>query len=152
VVESFSEVENSPHTDIHFGDTQDLQVLRDHSVKLSQFLAMNRDVLQEIHRILDHIWKDSHAQGKELFTSSLIVNVNEQIRRLETVLRRLEGSFELVRISKHSGDLTKYHAGACNLRLQVSGESAVQQQEDDGNDSSCSEREYDRARLKREGI
>lgn len=103
MVEKFSEVENSgeknsPHTDIHFGDTQDLQVLRDHSVKLSQFLAMNRDVLQEIHRILDHIWKDSHAQGKELFTSSLIVNVNEQIRRLETVLRRLEGSFELVRL------------------------------------------------------
>jgi hypothetical protein len=83
--------------DVHFDDTQDLQVLQDRSVQLCQFLGMNRHVLHEIRHNKIHFRVDSGQSIDESFLLSLIADSDEQIRRTETVLRRLDDTLGLVR-------------------------------------------------------
>jgi Mg2+ and Co2+ transporter CorA len=92
----------SPHTDIHFDDTQELQVLQDRSMQFCQFLTMNRDVLQELCRRQDYFQRVSDEPGVDHVASSLITTANEQIRRIGTVLQRVDGTLGLVRASPPS--------------------------------------------------
>lgn len=98
-----NEGEESPPTDIHFDDTQDLQVLQDDSIKLCQFLGMNRDVLHKLRQNQAHFSRMPPSEG-DSFLTSLISGANEQMRRAETIIRRLDGTLELVSEQKHSID------------------------------------------------
>jgi hypothetical protein len=89
--------------DVHPDDTQDLQVLQDRSVQLCQFLGMNRHVLNEIRHNQIHFRVDSGQSIDESFLLSLIADSDEQIRRTETVLRRLDDTLGLVRKRGCSG-------------------------------------------------
>lgn len=83
---------------IHFDDTQEIQVHQDYCTQLCQFVAMNRSVLEQLQNIKRFFTCDEHLSEdiKSLRLCGLLADAKEQLRRLETLLKRLDGTLGLV--------------------------------------------------------
>ena len=85
-------------TDIGYTDIQDLQVVQDRSLKLYHFLKINRTVLLQMQNYMTHItrYTDTSTQVRGNFISSLVTDADMQLRRAYTVIKRLDGTLDLV--------------------------------------------------------
>jgi hypothetical protein len=86
------------NADIRFEESQDIQVLQDKMLQTSHALTVNRYILQEIQPKQRHFLEDQ-ATFDEYFSQSLIIESSMSLNRLETVIKRVEGTLALVRKS-----------------------------------------------------
>jgi hypothetical protein len=89
----------SEWTDIHFDDTQDIQVLQDQFLQTHHHLTTNRMILQELIQIsLFSAGAQTHSEnfsGRSIH--GLIREAEVQTLRVASILQRVDATLALVR-------------------------------------------------------
>ncbi|KAI9678977.1 MAG: hypothetical protein M1822_007403 [Bathelium mastoideum] len=79
-------------------DTQSIQFLQDQSQQLAYALEMDRNVLQNMRTRLDMMpGADTTCEGSVDHISALVADSNIQMGRVDSMLRRLDGTIALIR-------------------------------------------------------
>lgn len=84
--------------DVRFEDTQEIQVVQDKCQQLAHVFNMNRTILQDMETRFATIPPINGTQDvAELdFVQSLILESNIQMNRVNSMLKRLDGTIALV--------------------------------------------------------
>lgn len=92
---------NTSIADVCFEDIQEIQVVQDKCQQLSHVFNLNRTVLQDMEDRLDILPFVQAAKDVAdfEFIHSLVLEANIQISRIESLLKRLDGTIALVRKS-----------------------------------------------------
>ena len=85
-------------SNIQFEDTQEIQVLQDKCQQLSHVFDMDRAILQNMHRRIQTLpaINDTLEEAELDLISALIAEADIQMGRVNSLLKRLDGTVALV--------------------------------------------------------
>jgi hypothetical protein len=90
--------QDSSIADVRFEDTQEIQVVQDKCQQLAHVFHMNRTILHDIETRFATIPSADGTQNlaEPDFVRSLILESNIQMNRVNSLLKRLDGTIALV--------------------------------------------------------
>jgi len=82
--------------DIRFEDTQDIQVLQDKCQQVAHDFDMDRKVIQDMQSQFAAMHSDAAQEPESDFILALVAEANIQMSRVNSMLKRLDGTIALV--------------------------------------------------------